>query len=829
MKIFTKTMLIACMFAIAVPNAMAKDKKKDKQAKDSTAVAAADSTKPKSGELPTIEKFLKSPTKMVGLTTVYISDKKFYLEIPDSLLGKDLLAVTRISKSAAGIRAGFVGYAGDQVNNTVIRFEKGMNNKIYMHQVSFDEMSRDTTQEMYAALMRSNLAAIVAAFDVKAVSGSKKSYLIDVNDYLNGDNDILFFAKYAKKALTLTAIQPDKSYISGIKTYPMNTEIKTVKTYMSENSGLATFELNTSLVMLPKDPMQARYYDPRVGYFVTGYTDFDQNPQGVKDILMITRWRLEPKDEDIEKYKRGELVEPKKPIVYYIDPATPKKWVPYLMQGVNDWQSTFEKAGFKNAIMAKLAPTKEEDSTWSLEDARFSAIVYKPSDIPNASGPHVHDPRTGEILESHINWYHNVMKLLHDWYFIQCSPNDTMAQKRIFDDELMGQLIRFVSSHEVGHTLGLRHNFGSSFTTPVEKMRDAQFLKENGHANSIMDYARFNFVAQPEDHIPQNLLFPRINIYDNWAIEWGYRRFLDITNPVDELPKMNAWTTEKLKDNRLFFGRENNPNDPRCQNEDLGDNQMKASEYGIKNLQRILDSLASWTKVPNEGYSYMSDIYTQIISQYMRYIGHVGKWVGGIYETPKTSEQEGNIYDFVEKAKQQEALAFLDKYAFTTPKFLLKKEVFDKTSMTAVGVINNVQNTAIRSVVDRRVFSNLLTAENTLDQNAYTLTNLFNDLNKSIFKELAGGGAVDVYRRNLQKIYVRQLLTMMPDNRLMFMDKTTAIPMTSLSIDNTDVSAFVMYQLKTLQKRLQTAAAADPLTKAHYDYLSMMIKQRLVQ
>ncbi len=826
MKSFLNLLLVAFALSIATPHALALDKKKEKKPA-APPPAAADTAKAKpSGEIPSIEKFLKSPAKMVGLTTAYFADKKFYLEIPDSLLGKDLLVVSRISKSASGARAGFVGYAGDFINKNVVRFEKKPNNKIYLNQVSFDEMSRDSTQDMYAAVMRSNSPAIVAGFDIKAYGANKKSYLIDVSDYFNGDNDILFFAKFVKKALKLKVIQTDKSYISSIKTYPINTEIKTVKTYGTEEETLETFELNTSMVLLPEKPMQPRYFDSRVGYFAYNYIDYDQNPQGVKRVGMISRWRLEPKPEDVEKYKRGELVEPQKPIVYYIDPATPKKWVPYLMQGVNDWQVAFEKAGFKNAILAKLAPTKEQDSTWSLEDARYSAIVYKPSDVENASGPHVADPRTGEIMESHINWYHNVMKLLHDWYFVQCAAVDPMAQEKVFDDELMGQLIRFVSSHEVGHTLGLRHNFGASTATPVDSLRSITFLKAHGHTTSIMDYARFDYVAQPEDNIPQNLLFPRIGQYDLWAIEWGYRRFPDVTDPVAELPKLNEWIIEKMKDRYNWFGTETNPNDPRSQREDLGDNHMKSNEYGIKNLQRIMDNFEAWTKVPNEDYDYRTDMYSEILGQYLLYIGHVAKWVGGIYETPKTSEQEGNIYSFVEKEKQQEAMAFLNKYVFTTPTFMLKDAVFQNTNkITPLTEVNKMQTLAVRSLLNQRVFQNLLLAETALKSNTYTITNLFEDLNKNVFKELASGGPVDIYRRNLQKVYVKQLLSLLPNkNVAIVMDKTAAVPAV---MDNSDLTAFVTYQLKSLQKRLQAAASADPLTKAHYDYLSSSIKERL--
>ncbi|MFN9112737.1 MAG: zinc-dependent metalloprotease, partial [Bacteroidota bacterium] len=359
--------------------------------------------------------------------------------------------------------------------------------------------------------------------------------------------------------------------------------------------------------------------------------------------------------------------------------ATPKKWVPYLIQGVNDWQIAFEQAGFKNAILGKLAPTPGEDSTWSLEDARFSAIVYKPSDVQNASGPNVHDPRSGEIMESHINWYHNVMELLRNWYFIQCAPTDSSAQKMVFDDALMGELIRFVSAHEVGHTLGLRHNFGSSSTVAVDSLRNKKWVEENGHTPSIMDYARFNYVAQPEDKISRKGLFPRIGDYDKWAIEWGYRWMPEYADAAEEAVALQKFTTEKLKNKRLWFGTEINPDDPRSQNEDLGNDAVKAGNYGIKNLQRIVPNLVAWTKKPNESYELLNEMYNEVVAQYGRYLGHAAKNIGGIYETPQMNDQPGEVYEFTPKKIQQEALAFINRQLFITPKWLAQQEIFKKT------------------------------------------------------------------------------------------------------------------------------------------------------
>ncbi|MDD3990498.1 MAG: zinc-dependent metalloprotease, partial [Bacteroidales bacterium] len=660
-------------------------------------VLAKDTTKNAEKKGPkSFEMFIKEGSKiMKGLTSVYIQDGKFYINISDSLFNRDIRMITRISKAAAGIRSRFGCYAGDQINSGMYRFEMGPNNNIFLRKITTGDRSSDSTQAMYSSVQNSNLQAIVASFDIIAQSADKQNNYVDVTDFFNSDSESLFFRKSDKATYKLGALQKESSYISAIRTYPINTEVKSVKTYIKtdEDGETATYELNNSFVLLPKVPMTPRYADDRVGYFTYSYTDFDQNPQGVKTIKMITKWRIEPKPEDVEKYKRGELVEPAKPIVFYIDPATPKEWVPYLIQGVNDWQVAFEKAGFKNAIYALEAPSKDQDSTWSMEDARFSAIVYKASDIPNASGPHIIDPRSGEVIESHINWYHNVMSLLRNWYFVQCSPSDTGARKMIFDTKLMGELIRFASSHEVGHTLGLWHNFGATSHYTVQQLRDTNFLKENSHTTSIMDYTRFNYVAQPQDKISRKLLFPRLSHYDYWAIEWGYRKFPEINNPVKELAKLNQWIIEKTKDKIYSFGTELSADDPRLQSSDLGEDQMEANELGVKNLKMVMSNLGKWTNEPNADYENLRTMHNEVNKQYRRYIGHVVKWIGGIYENPKKVEEPGDVYTVVEKEKQQQAMDFLNRHLFENPplwlipneymnKFVTRPEVFLERAYT---------------------------------------------------------------------------------------------------------------------------------------------------
>lgn len=797
---------------------------------------------------PYKEVITKNAVTMRGLFAVHKVDDRYYFEVKDKTLGKEMLVVNRLVKSPAGSRSGFFGYAGDQIGQSVVIFEKGPSNKIFLRTVSYAEYAKDSTSPMFTAVKKSNVYPIAAAFEIKAFSPDSTASVIDVTDYVSGDNDVLFFNSFAKSQLRLTMLQADKSFINSVRAYPTNIEISTTKTYGvgpatglsigegrpsggGSGGGNSTMELNSSIVLLPENPMQSRYFDPRVGYFAVGYTDFDANPQGVEDIRMVKRWRLEPKPGDVEKYKRGELVEPKKPIIFYIDPATPAKWVPYLMQGVNDWQASFEKAGFKNAIMGKLAPSKSEDSTWSLEDARYSAIVYKPSNIPNASGPSISDPRTGEIMESHINWYHNVMKLIHDWYMVQCAAVDPGARKMAYDDELMGQLIRFVSSHEVGHTLGLRHNFGSSSTVPVENLRNKKWVEANGHTPSIMDYARFNYVAQPEDNIERSGLFPRIGDYDNWAIEWGYRLFPQYKNPNEEESHLNNWVISKLKDKRLWFGTETNGDDPRSQSEQIGDDAMKASTYGIKNLQRIVPNLMEWTKEPNKDFTSLDDMYGQVTTQFNRYMGHVSKYVGGIMETPRMVEEKAPVYEVVPKAKQEEAVSFLTKQLFQTPSWLINNEIFERTGDNPVRVISNLQDNSLGRLVSSNTLLKLLDAEAVNGDKAYTVTNLLDQLNNGILSELISRSSISIFRRNLQKSYVTNLINLLnpPAPSSVSLGGGMVITIGGSSTEKTDVKSVVRGNLGRIAALAKNAAigAKDTMTRYHLQDIAARIDAAL--
>ena len=747
------------------------------------------------------------------------------------MLNRDILIVNRISKAPTSRQKSRVGYPGDILGSKVIRFENKDNKRILVREYSYRERS-ENKDGMFQSVRNSNTQPIVANFGIETIKKDSltRNYVINVSVFLQKENPLFSFDADSKEYIGLLNMVSEGTYIDTLKAFPKNIEISTTVTYQSKkgmsNVGFLetgspriplTYELNSSMVLLPEVPMKTRLFDPRVGYFTVGYTDFDSNPQGIEYKKLITRWRLEPKDE--AAYLRGELVEPKKPIIIYIDPATPKKWVPYLIQGVNDWQVAFEKAGFKNAIYALEAPT--DDPSWSLEDARHSAIVYKPSDIPNASGPHINDPRTGEILETHINWYHNVMSLLRDWYMIQAGTIDEAARKMQLDDELMGQLIRFVSSHEVGHTLGLRHNFGSSHTVPVEKLRDKAWVEANGHTPSIMDYARFNYVAQPEDGITRAGIFPRIGIYDKWSIEWGYRWLPQFQTPEDEVAFSNQSIIEKLKtDVRYTFGTESDPNDPRNQSEDLGDDSMLASLYGIKNLKRIVPQILTWSYEPNKSYAGAGEIYSGVVSQFNRYLGHVTKNVAGIYSNSITVEQTDEIArEFVPANIQKRAIAFLNEQLFTTPEWLIDRQLMEKAKILPVNVICSLQSGVLARLINKNTLDKMSENEILNGKKAYTSAQMFNDLKKVIWSNL---GQSDIYKRNMQKAYVENLINLL--DKKGNADKNASGKRPAYS----EAPAIAHGQLTEL-KRLATSAASmtSGTAKGHYQNLITLIDNAL--
>lgn len=782
-----------------------------------------------------------------GLFTVHKVEDKYYFEIADSILGREILSVVRFAKVPAG-----AGYGGEIANQQTIKFERGPNNNVFLRTITLVNQAEEN-QDIYKAVTNSNLNAIASAFPIAAFGKDSTGVVIDVTEFFKGDNQAVSINPNIKRRYSLSVLAQDRSYVAKISTYPINTEIVTVKTYQSSpaagpsipglpptagiaaarDAGAVTMEINTSLLLLPKVPMQRRIADKRVGYFTDDFVRYSDTQQKVEEVQFAVRWRLEPKDGEWEKWRRGELVEPKKQIVYYIDPATPKQWRSHLIAGINDWQAAFEKAGFKNAIVGKEWP--ENDTTMSMEDARFSVVRYFASDIPNAYGPNVHDPRSGEILESHIGWYHNVMKLVHDWYMLQAGPNDPGARSMKYDDQLMGDLIRFVSSHEVGHTLGLRHNMGSSSQTPVEKLRDKQWVEANGHTASIMDYARFNYVAQPEDNISRKGLYPRIGDYDKWAMKWGYGY---IPGNTEEETKLNSnkMVTAALKENpRHWFGTYESGNrvDPRSQSEDLGDNSVKASEYGVMNLKRVMKGLPEWTKEEGDQYNNLATMYGQTLGQFNRYVGHVSTNIGGVYETFKTVEQNEAVYEIVPKTRQKEAVGFINKNVFETPTWLVDRAMWNKfNNPISADPIMSLQERTVNSIISTDRLGRLqLSAERFGADKAYTAMELLNDVQGTIFNELSSKKAIDTYKRMLQRAYVDRLTSIINPAPTTGGGITISFGGASAGIDakKSDVTAIVRAQLIGLRGQLNSASAtaADKMSKIHLADLAERIKVAL--
>ena len=731
-----------------------------RRAKKQENTAVADTAKSKKNDYG---KLLEGASTDQGMFSVHRKGNDFYFEIPDSLMGRDILLVNKISGvpyalNDAGLNKGM------EYSNKIIRFRKDTTYK-KVWALTFDPRITSPAGDSITRSVRDNYReSVIEYFPIEAYGPDSTSVVIKVNKIFDGSeksfND--FF-----NLILRSSTRKDLSKIESIRSFPANIVVKALYTTLhTEEGGSIPLSVNvtTNLVLLDKEPMKPRFADERVGFFTVGHLYYNDRQQKAEERELVTRWRLEPRSEDIERYKRGELVEPAKPIVFYIDPATPPVWVDYIKKGVFEWQEAFEAAGFKNAIIAKEVDP-EKDKEFDIDDVRYSVITYAASELANAMGPSVVDPRSGEIIEADIIWWHNVMSVLHSWIRVQTGAVDPDARGNVLPTELMGNAVRFVSSHELGHSLGMKHNMGASYCVPVDSLRSKNYTDTHGTASSIMDYARFNYVAQPGDGVTQ--LTPRIGAYDRHAIRWAYR-WLDTATPHEELSTLNAWIREAKNDPERWYGEQSREGiDPRSQSEDLGNDAVRASRYGIENLKRIVPHITDWTAEEGGLHFEAGRLLMATVFQWRMYADHVMTNVGGFYLNNVDKDDDTDRYIPVPADYQRQCVGYLIDEVFTLPDWLFGAKVWDRSypyRNSPVGLIEQAPYNFARELQygiyyellrDERIVRMLEVEARHGRNNSYTPEQMLSDITRTVFGKT---GTLTLYERMSQKNYVDALI-----------------------------------------------------------------------
>ena len=689
-----------------------------------------------------------------GGITVHRVDERWFFELPDSLAGRDWLLVSRISGVPANL-GGFTS-SGQSLEERVVRWQR-IGDRILMRSVSFDSYADDSLP-IALSVASNNVGPILASLPIAAYTRDSSGYVLDVTDFFGGDTPAISgLDANQRRQYQVRRFDTNRSYVSSIRAFPTNVEVRHVQTFdaaaapSDASANTISLEMRQSLVLLPKEPMRPRYADDRVGIFALERVNYGLDEQKAATQRFITRWRLEPKD--AAAYARGELVEPVKPITYYIDPATPTRWRRYVKEGVENWQRVFEKAGFRNAIVAKDPPTKAEDPNWDPDDARYSMVRWAASLVRNAVGPHTHDPRTGEILNSEITWYHNHMRSYRNRLMIETGASNPEARSLAIPDDLMGETMRQVITHEIGHALGLPHNMIASASIPVDSLRSPSFTSKYGVSLTIMDYARQNYVAQPGDGLKPKDFIRRVGPFDDFAINWGYRVFPQARTPDEERPILN----KLILDQQGMFAYRYLPQqysgiDPRNQTEDLSDDQIRASAYALSNLRKVVPQLVSWTTRSGSDFDDLNELYGEVLGMWSLYMGHVTNWIGGVYIDQKNADQSGAVYHAVPRARQKAALAFLSDNVFTTPAWLEPADILARLGAVTPS-LETRQTNVLTQLLDARRLGRLSEAEQLWSAQAYPLSEYMDDLRRAVWTN----SVADANRRALQRVFIERL------------------------------------------------------------------------